>query len=96
MRWIQMLVILLIIIFGISFATLNHQLVSVNYYFNQGTLPLAVLLALTFSLGCLMGAGMGLFWVLKEKMRYLNLKMHCRTLEKTVQQSNLNMKENKT
>lgn len=94
MRWLQLILLLLIIILGISFASLNHGLVNINYYFNQATLPLAVLLALTFSLGCVMGAGIGLFWLFKQKLKYLNLKMQIHSLEKKLKQLSSNEKEN--
>lgn len=45
----------IILIFGIVFALLNAEFVSVNFYFQAYQLPLSLLLALIFGVGILMG-----------------------------------------
>lgn len=60
--------LLIIVIFGMTFATLNSESVTINYYFSESTLPLSLLLVLVFSLGCLIGMIVG-FWLLIKSKR---------------------------
>jgi uncharacterized integral membrane protein len=55
MRCITYLFLLLLFIFGLIFAGLNADLVSINYYFGTKRLPLSLLTILSFILGGLLG-----------------------------------------
>lgn len=84
MRIISYLVILLIIVFGVTFATLNSTQVTVNYYVAQSTLPLSLLLALVFSGGCVVGVLVGLWLLLKAKMKNRRLRQRLSLAEKEI------------
>ncbi|QKT04787.1 DUF1049 domain-containing protein [Ectothiorhodospiraceae bacterium 2226] len=49
------LVILLVVVFGLTFAVLNAQPVRFDYYFGGGEVPLALLLAVALVVGALLG-----------------------------------------
>lgn len=55
MKIFSTLFILLLIFFGISFAILNSSSVSLNYYFGNTEISLSLLLAITLSVGALLG-----------------------------------------
>ncbi len=84
MRIISYLIILLIIIFGVTFATLNSSQVTVNYYVAQSSLPLSLLLALVFSGGCLVGILVCLWLLLKAKMKNRRLRQRLSLAEKEI------------
>jgi putative membrane protein len=66
--------ILAIIVFGMTFATLNSESVTINYYLDQSTLPLSTLLVIVFSLGCLLSFIVGLWFILKSKIQIYRLR----------------------
>jgi putative membrane protein len=46
---------MLVLFFGIAFAVLNANIVTINYYFAKSNLPLSLLLIITLFLGFLLG-----------------------------------------
>lgn len=74
MRIISYFFILAIIVFGMTFATLNSESVTINYYLDQSTLPLSTLLVIVFSLGCLLSFIVGLWFILKSKIQIYRLR----------------------
>jgi putative membrane protein len=77
-RIISYTFILLIIIFGVSFAALNSTPVIVNYYFDESAQPLSLVLVLTFSSGCIVGMIVGCWLLIKAKL--LNYRIHQRLI----------------
>ncbi len=67
MRVISYIVILILLIVGITFAILNAGDVVVDYYVNKISLPLSLLIALTFVIGALCGLFVGLIMYWKAK-----------------------------
>lgn len=84
MRIISYFFMLAIIIFGVSFASLNSESVTINYYFNQSTLPLSLLLVIVFSFGCLLGITVGLWLVIKAKLKNYRLRHKLTLAEKEI------------
>lgn len=85
MRIISIFFMVAIVIFGITFATLNSESVTVNYYVDQSTLPLSLLLVLVFAMGCLLGVIVGLWLVLKAKIRNYRMRQKLRLAEKEIE-----------
>jgi putative membrane protein len=77
--------ILLIILIGISFATLNSDVVDVNYYIGQKEMPLSLLLALVFGFGCLLGVVVGVWMLIKTKVNNYRLKQRLKLAEKEIE-----------
>jgi uncharacterized membrane protein YciS (DUF1049 family) len=77
--------ILFIVILGITFAALNHEPVSFNYYFNQQTLPLSFLLVLAFLFGSLLGLLMGAWMGVKLKLKNYRLQQQLKVALKEIE-----------
>ena len=79
MRIFLIIVYLLLIIFGVSFATLNAASVKLNFYVTTLVLPLSVLLILTLAIGVFFGCVVFLckYWRVKSENRRMKhqLKM---------------------
>ena len=85
MRIISFFFMLAIVIFGVSFATLNSESVTINYYLDQSTLPLSLLLVIVFALGCLLGIIVGLWLVLKAKIKNYRMRHKLALAEKEIE-----------
>jgi putative membrane protein len=84
-RIVTYILLLIIILIGITFAVLNPSIVTVNYYINQKTLPLSLLLVSIFALGCFLGLVVGGWLLLKAKIKNYRLKQKLKVAEKEVQ-----------
>lgn len=84
MRIISYFLFLIIVIFGMTFATLNSESITINYYFFQTTLPLSLLLVIVLALGCFLGIIVGLWLVLKAKMKVYRMRQKLAVAEKEI------------
>lgn len=71
MRFFMMLFYLCLMLFGVSFAALNAETVTLNLYFKSFSLPISVWMIAAFGLGIFVGLFifLGRFWALKVKYR---------------------------
>lgn len=83
-RVISYLCISFVVILGITFACLNSDIVSFNYYLGQSKMPLSLLLVMTFCFGAVVGLLIGLLLYLNEKRRGLSTKHRLKMAEKEV------------
>lgn len=81
-RLAAFLLILLVLVFGLSFAVLNAQAVRFEYYFGGADMPLALLLAVALVIGALLGvlASLGMMLGLRREMG--RLRKHAQVTEK--------------
>jgi putative membrane protein len=84
MRVVSYFFLLVIIIFGMTFATLNSESVTINYYLGQTTLALSLLLVIVFALGCLVGMVVGIWLLIKAKILNYRLKQRLSLAEKEI------------
>jgi lipopolysaccharide assembly protein A len=84
-RIISYFFLLIIVIFGMTFATLNSESVTINYYLGQSTLPLSLLLVLVFALGCLVGMIVGFWLLIKAKLFNHRLQKRLSLAEKEIE-----------
>ena len=84
MRIVSLFFILIIVIFGMTFATLNSESVTINYYLGQYSLPLSLLLVLVFAGGCLLGMIAGLWLLVKAKIQCHRLTGRLALAEKEI------------
>jgi len=77
MKILTLLLSLVIIIFGISFAALNADPVAINYYLGATQLPLSLLLALVFGIGGCFGLLVmaGVWFKSKHNIRQLHHRL---------------------
>ncbi|MEO7557643.1 MAG: lipopolysaccharide assembly protein LapA domain-containing protein [Gammaproteobacteria bacterium] len=74
MRIVRLIFYILVLLLGLSFAVLNAQNVSLNYYFGMWQAPLSLTLVLALALGALLGvvACLGLLMKLKNEVNTLH------------------------
>lgn len=85
MRIISYMFILVIVLFGMTFAILNSESVTINYYLGQNTLPLSLLLVLAFAFGCLIGMLIGFWLLIKSKIINHRLRQRLNLAEKEIE-----------
>jgi lipopolysaccharide assembly protein A len=70
-RFFMMLVYLVLIVLGVTFAALNATSVQVNFYVHTFTIPISVLLILVLGVGILIGFFLFIvrYWRLKAEFR---------------------------
>jgi putative membrane protein len=84
-RIISYFFLLVIVLFGMTFATLNSESVTINYYFDQSTLPLSLLLVLVFAFGCLLGMIVGIWLLIKAKLLNYRLRQRLNLAEREIE-----------
>lgn len=85
MRIVSYLFLLIIVLLGITFATLNSESVAINYYIGHRTMPLSLLLVSVFALGCLLGALVTGWPLIKTKIQNRHLRKKLKLAEKEVE-----------
>jgi putative membrane protein len=84
-RIISYFFLLVIVLFGMTFATLNSESVTINYYFDQSSMPLSLLLVLVFALGCLVGMIVGFWLLIKAKISNYRMRHKLNLAEKEIE-----------
>ncbi len=84
MKILSYVLVIIILIVGVSFAGLNSESVSINYYVGVGKLPLSLLVVITFAIGCLIGLLVGIAMYLRLKSQNFRLKNRIKIAEKEV------------
>ncbi len=85
MRVLTYIVLIFVILLGLTFACLNADSVSINYYIGSNELPLSFLLVITFALGGIIGLLVSSFVVLKLKRDNYRLRQRARVVEKEIE-----------
>ncbi|EKD70814.1 MAG: putative membrane protein [uncultured bacterium] len=84
MRIVSYFLLLAIVLFGMTFATLNSESVTINYYFGQNALPLSLLIVLVFAFGCLIGMIVGVWLLIKAKLQNYRMRQKLNLAEKEI------------
>ena len=85
MRILSYILMLLVILLGITFACLNAEIVTVNYYLGHSAIPLSLLLAYTLIFGSVLGFFSSLKWTLRLKRDNRQLNKCLQTSKKEVE-----------
>ena len=85
-RLIGFLLLVVLVVIGLSFAVLNSQPVSLNYYFGEREVPLSMVVVLSLAAGAVIGVmvSAGLIFSLKAQLGRLRRKL--RDAEKDMDQ----------
>ena len=84
-RIFYLLLFLVVLVLGISFAAKNPQLVEVNYYFDfHWTGPLSMLLLIALAVGSVLGVLFTLGWVLRVKRQASRTRKEVQKMEQEV------------
>ncbi|MEE9452111.1 MAG: LapA family protein [Gammaproteobacteria bacterium] len=74
MRILSIIIIILLLIVGVSFAALNSEPVTINFYVSDFQIPLAIIVVATLGLGFFLGIMINFFKVIQLKRAYRQLK----------------------
>lgn len=85
MRLISYLVLLIIVLIGLTFASLNSTIVSFNYYLGVKSLALSLLLVFAFGGGIFLGLIVAVLTWIKGKKDSSKLKSRLKIVEKEVE-----------
>jgi len=81
-RLIGFLFLVVLIVIGLSFAVLNSQPVSLNYYFGYRDVPLSMVVVLALAGGAVIGVLVGAGTIIKLKAQAGQLRRRLRNAEK--------------
>lgn len=84
MRIFMIFFYLVLILLGVGFAALNAGPAVVNLYVKTLTLPVSVIIVLSFGLGLILGFFMSLLRRLRLKMEATKLKNHLKLCEQEI------------
>lgn len=85
MRIVSYFFILIIAIFGMTFAALNSENVVLNYYVGQVSFPLSLILVLVFAGGCMIGILVGIWLLFKSKMQVYRMRQRLSLAEREIE-----------
>jgi lipopolysaccharide assembly protein A len=84
MRLVWIIVYLLLILIGVSFAALNASSVQVNMYVTTLVMPISVLMAFMLGVGILIGMLLFIFRYWRLKVECLKIKNQLKITEKEI------------
>ena len=85
MRIISYFFFLVILVFGVTFAIMNSESVTINYYLGHNAMPLSLLLVIVFAMGCLIGMIVGFWLLIKAKLLNYRLRQRLSLAEKEIE-----------
>ena len=87
-RLVGFIALLVLVVFGLSFAALNAEPVSLNYYFGYPDLPLSMIVVLSLAAGALSVSGVpaGTGTILRRKRQVSGLRWQLQVAEKDADQ----------
>jgi len=85
-RLFGFLSLVVLIVFGLSFAVLNAEPVSLNYYFGYRDIPLSMVVVLSMAAGAVIGILVSMGTILRLKQRLGGLHRKLQVAEKRADQ----------
>ncbi len=85
-RLLGFLLLICLVVLGLSFAVLNAEPVSLNYYFGYRDIPLSMIVVLSLAAGALIGVLVSLGMILRLKQQAGRLRRKLHTAEKEANQ----------
>ncbi len=83
-RILGLLILLVLVILGLSFAVLNSQVVQLNYYLGEAELPLAMVVVAALAVGAVCGLLASMGMVIRSRHEASVLRRKVRVVEKEV------------
>ncbi len=77
-------ILLLVALVGLSFALLNSDTVTLNYYFDKLQAPLSLVIVIALALGAIMGVLASMWAVLAQKRELAKLRKAAKVTEKEI------------
>ena len=85
-RLFGFLSLIIVVVFGLSFAGLNAEPVSLNYYFGYRDIPLSMVVVLSLAVGAVIGILVGMGMILRLKQQVGGLRRKLQAAEKRADQ----------
>ena len=85
-RLFGFLSLIIVVVFGLSFAVLNAEPVSLNYYFGYRDIPLSMVVVLSLAVGAVIGILVGMGMILRLKQQVGGLRRKLQAAEKRADQ----------
>ena len=85
-RLIGFLLLVVLVVIGLSFAVLNSQPVSLNYYFGEREVPLSMVVVLSLAAGAVIGVMVSAGPIFSLKAQLGRLRRKLRDAEKDMDQ----------
>lgn len=85
-RLFGFLLLVSLVVLGLSFAVLNAEPVSLNYYFGYRDIPLSMIVVLSLAAGVVIGVLVSMGMILRLKQQAGRLRRQLRTAEKEADQ----------
>ena len=86
MRLLGFVSLIVLVVFGLSFAVLNAQPVSLNYYFGYRDIPLSMVVVLSLAVGAGIGILFSLGVILRLKQQLARLRGNLQAARKQADQ----------
>ncbi|OGO90981.1 MAG: hypothetical protein A3F10_02115 [Coxiella sp. RIFCSPHIGHO2_12_FULL_42_15] len=84
MKYVFFIFWMLVIILGVTFASLNSHTVTINYYVNETTIHIAILLLMTLVMGVFLGIIAMLPALIRNKNNHRRLRHRIKQIEQEV------------
>jgi putative membrane protein len=86
LRLFGYLLLVILIVFGLSFAVLNAEPVSLNYYFGSSDVPLSMIVVLSLAAGALIGLLVSMGTILRLRQQRAKLRKQLQRAERAADQ----------
>lgn len=83
-RIIMFAIILLVTLLGLSFALINADLVTLNYYFGKVEAPLSLIIVIFLAFGAVLGVLASLWIVITQKRELARMRKTVKLTEKEI------------
>lgn len=83
-RLLLLILFLLLLALGISFAVHNADPVTLNYYFGSITGPLSMIVVISLAVGAVLGVGTSLLLVFSQRRKVARLQRKLNTCEQEI------------
>ncbi len=89
LRLFNILLLIVLIVLGLSFAVLNADPVPLNYYFGYREIPLSMVVVVALAAGAVIGVLVSMGILLRQKQQAFRLRRQLKQIEKSKDSANV-------
>ena len=83
LRLVNILLLITLIVLGLSFAVLNADPVTLNYYFGNKQIPLSMIVVVALATGAVIGVLVSMGILLRQKQQIFQIRRQLKQAEKS-------------
>jgi len=83
LRLLNIILLIILIVLGLSFAVLNADPVALNYYFGYRDVPLSMIVVVALATGAVIGVLVSMGILLRQKQQTFRLRRQLKQAEKS-------------